>query len=304
MNILLRSYLLTLIIPLLILITWGCNRNTVSQQPNPTTENSSKENSTPSNPEKKCQLQPKNSNLPEFPQNLPAPQSPKWTQGSDYQNWGIGYLSMKSYSPGHLWLTNLILPLYNSPEGEFREWIACGWLVSDQIYPFTLGGLLQTDYEVLSFVVIEEDNKHKGWFRIHYHPPTKEHDGTAWIHRSHLNLTSQQLAITLWKDRFLPTEEEISLLENGNWGGYYFRNQNIPHALRQSASPDGKLITWIGADHTLQPIKIEGDWMYVWVSQPSHYCFSEPEKSTIHKGWVRWTSPQQGTWIYYYPRGC
>lgn len=247
-----------------------------------------------------CELQSSVSELPQLPNDI-TPHAPALNTNSVPENWGIGYLGVTSYSPGLDWIGAAIFPLYEGPNGIFLGWMACGSFVDGQtgeVRSLDLPPMIQTSYEDYSFIVLEIDGD--GWFQITSEVMADGELATAWVHHSHLGLTQVPLAMTLWAEHFQTTIDR-----SFEAGSLYFRNREIAHALRHSPSETEELITWIGEDHMIKPLEIQGDWMRVSVRQPSDYCVASADwNGTIHEGWVRWTSEEQGTWLYYYPRGC
>ena len=247
-----------------------------------------------------CELQSSVSELPQLPNDI-APRAPALNTNPVPDNWGVGYMGITSHSPNLNWIGAAIFPLYESPNGVFLGWMACGSFVDGQtgeVRSLDLPPMIQTDYENYSFIVLETGGD--GWFQMISEVMADGELATAWVHQSHLSLTEVPLAMTLWADEY-----QTRIDSRSEAGSLYFRNHEIAHALRHSPSETEDLIIWIGEDHMIKPLEIQGDWMRVSVRQPSDYCVLPAEwDGTIHEGWVRWTSEVQGTWLYYYPRGC
>jgi len=237
---------------------------------------------------------------PPLPANLPAERDPGWggllNQQGDPRTapYGVGRLGPADPSAisGVDWARGIALPIYAAPAGSLRGWLARGWWIpaGDKPRPMPLGCLLETDYETASFVLYEI--RDDGWLRIGVEPPCD--GGGFWLHRGHLGLGSQALAVQTWGERFL----------SGSISPLYFRDRQR-HALRASPAPEADRIAWIGEADTFDALEIEGDWMRVRLSQPSSYC-KDPEtwKGRIAEGWLRWRDPMQGPWIWYFTRGC
>ncbi|WP_346291148.1 hypothetical protein [Sphaerothrix gracilis] len=187
------------------------------------------------------------------------------------------------------WLSEVAIPLYESPEGRHWGWIVNGWLVPNGYEPIAIGRdasftMLQTFYDLFSFPVVEM--RPDGWFRFQYSSA-----GTVWAHSSHLSLGDIELTVELWEDRFLEV------------GWVYFRNQGAAYALRSQPDTSQPLVSSVGNDSFIVPLLFEGDWMQVRVTQPVNGCDFLPGART-QEGWMRWRLPDQGPRVWYPPKGC
>lgn len=237
---------------------------------------------------------------PPLPSSLPAERDPGWggllNQQADLRavSYGVGRLGPAdpSATSGVDWARGIALPLYAAPGGALRGWLARGWWIpaGDKPRPMPLACLLETDYETASFVVYEI--RDDGWLRLGVEAPCG--GGDFWLHRGHLGLGSQALAVQPWRERFL----------SGSISPLYFRDRQR-HALLASAASEADRIAWIGEADTFEALEIEGDWMRVRLAQPSSYC-KDPEtwKGRHLEGWLRWRDPVEGPWIWYFTRGC
>lgn len=235
--------------------------------------------------------------LGDYPAGVPAwdPQAPletvyDWTADRSDVDLGIGHLK----GSGGFWWggRHVRLPLYDAPGGEPWGWFFDGWLLdSARGHRSAIGaqGMVETEYEATSFIALEA--RPDGWLRFRYGRPSERRDGTAWLHRCHLERES--VLLERWEDRFL--SGEISPL--------FFRS-DVPRALRAGPDDEQRRVLWIANDYHLEPLGFKGDWMQVLVKQPSDYC-GEPEvKTQSHLGWVRWRSPERGPMVWYHTRGC
>ena len=240
---------------------------------------------------------------------IPTPQDPL------YDYWGIGYLGPinPDFNPTislprwrqvgmYDWLHNLVLPLYDQPDGKPQGWIACGWLLSIDGAELTQHSLqaytLQTGYETYSFLVLDHVN---GWLKIRYSTAGPIGGGAAWVPEDQLDLGPVDLTYVPWEERFRPTAQDLARFPGD--GYYFFRHPQQPHGLRTAPAATASEILSIRGDHGLHILAIQGDWMQVRVFQPSNFC--NPEwQGQLHEGWVRWKNETQGSLIYFYPRGC
>ena len=204
---------------------------------------------------------------------------------------GIGHVRRISafwWGGGHVHV-----PLHEQPGTEPWGWFADGWLVetgptAGEPAPIGLEGTVETEYEDTSFIVFESRND--GWLRLRYGRPSEDRDGTAWVHRCHLEQGS--LAFETWQERFL--SDEISPL--------YVRDRT-PHSLLAAPDDDAEEVVQIHGDYHLEPLEVQGDWMRVRLKTPSDYCV-EPDELRIEEGWIRWRSAARGPLVWYYTRGC
>ncbi|MGP1375387.1 MAG: hypothetical protein ACTS3T_21350 [Almyronema sp.] len=244
--------------------------------------------------------------VPPLPETLPSAFQPEAAgivglYPEPDQDIGVGHLRPRNLdffetsdwveSPlrGAGWLSEVAIPLYESPEGRHWGWIINGWLVPNGYEPIAIGRdasftMLHTFYDLFSFPVIEV--RPDGWFRFQYSSA-----GTVWAHTSHLNLGDIDLMVEMWEERFLEV------------GWVYFRNQGAAYALRSQPDTTQPLLSSVGNDSFIVPLLFEGDWMRVRVTQPVDGCEFLPGART-QEGWMRWRLPDQGARIWYPPKGC
>lgn len=219
-----------------------------------------------------------------------------WAGGRDNAPLGVGYLKLHTRDDWDWW-RNIAIPLYDEPGVEHGGfWFVNGWLANAshelrETIPIGVSGLVETGYETLSFVVLQ--NRDDGWVRFRYGKPAGRRDGLAWTHTCHIE--AEGLRFETWEDRFM--SGEISPLT--------FRSA-VPHALRAGPAESSGRLLWIAGDHHLEPIEFQDDWMRVRVKQPSDYCHDIEVTVAVaeHVGWVRWRSPDKGPWVWYFTRGC
>lgn len=187
------------------------------------------------------------------------------------------------------WTRRLWLPLFASPGGELKLWLAPGSVSPES--------LVETGYETTSFIVLQarERGRDAGWLQIRFGGPLSS--GAGWVHRCHLEAATPPLEYEPW-DKLFASESAAPL---------YFRSWTA-HALRSSASNAAPFVAWIPGDpnrYGMQPLEFRGDWARVRVSIPSEFCADpKPERTTVHEGWIRWRSRERGPWLWYYTRGC
>ncbi len=241
---------------------------------------------------------------PPRPTDLPEPHTPEWgaelTRGVGLADspLGLGHLRPADGEPnaaGHEWLRTQLLPLYRSPAGPHWGWLANGWLLSTDgsKRPFPAACLLETSYEASSITLsaLRDD----GWFRLAVDPPCNTGDESFWSHRTLLAFGEHKLTAESWRDFFF--RDDTSPL--------WFRQTEVPHALRAGPGSDTERITWIGSHHSITPLEVQGDWMRIGVFQPANYCVDEEDwRGQSHEGWVRWRDPVKGPWLYIWSRGC
>jgi hypothetical protein len=224
----------------------------------------------------------------------PVPYETIWRQGVSFEGFqlGIGALHpQRDEDRTWNWIKRIELPLSKKPWIQPFAWIVEGWLVqrSRKAVPFTSAGMIETGYEVPSFIVLKR--RADGWLRIRYLPPGRG-NGTAWLHTCALSNAGLELVFTPWSEWFL----------KGAIAPLHFRS-TIPHVLRARPTSDARHLALIMEDHHLEPIRVKGEWMRVKVVQPSTYCREDVE-ADARKGWVRWFSAEKGPWVWYPSRGC
>jgi hypothetical protein len=274
-----------------------------------------------SNPLPPCKLHPeaKTDDLMAFPSPLPtSPTSLSWTRGEG-KSLGIGYLgpvesSFSRGTPeyrkvgfmGDDWLRQFLLPLYSAPNGQFQGWIACGWIVTSNPSQKVLlkPELFYPGYSGFGFIVLEEQEGE--WLRLRYSDSGDIGNGVAWVRVSHLHLGTVPLGFMRWQDRYQGMIKDHSRLTSDStkdWGILFFSNNKTHYALRAKPSELAKLVSWIDADHSMLPLKIQGDWMYVRVYQPSNFCIGKWQ-GTVQEGWIRWIDLQHGNRLSEPYKGC
>jgi hypothetical protein len=286
----------------------------------------------PTNPQSsaKCQYRrPANaSNFPS-PPDLPVPADKPLLAPVDSNLWGgspvlgVGYLGVDKSaslvhdppdyarigSTGLDWLNQTVLPLYDAADGQVQAWIACGWVISGnpaQKARFQ-AKIFNPGYTALGFIVLKEQGQE--WLQIRY-SDRGPMAGIAWVRTADLRFGAVPLGFARWRDRYqsmmaeaIKNQKITQSNRTTDWGFLSFRNPKISHALRANPTKQSDLITWVGSDHSMKPIKIEGDWMYAQVYQPSNFC-QDQWQGKVHTGWIRWTDPQQGNWLQEPYKGC
>jgi hypothetical protein len=216
-------------------------------------------------------------------------------EGDDEPPYGVGYLHVTEddeYS--YDWPRHLVLPLWREPD----ERAFYGWITAGQVRPvdgqppraLTGAGLVETSYEIASFIVYEATDG--GWLRIRLEPGA---GGEVWTHRCHLGLGRARLVYHDWAS---------FLREHADW--LHFRAQ-VPHTLRARPDIGSARVATIGLDHKLVLLEIVGDWMRVMVEQPDRTCdglAGRHGEVSRHEGWVRWRDEARGPWVWVYTRGC
>lgn len=216
-----------------------------------------------------------------------------WSGGYDYAPLGIGHLVVENRQDAYYdWAGRVRLPVWYAPNGDFYAWVHGGQvhpLNETGAYPLTGAGMVETDYEHLTLIVWQSTPD--GWLQIRLAASAA---GTVWTHRCHLEAGGIRLAYQSWED---------FIREHGDW--LHFRAQ-VPHALREQPDISSARITWIGLDHELTLLAMQGDWLRVRVRQPAWTC-AGPDREfqgTVHEGWVKWRDEQTGPWVWIYSRGC
>lgn len=207
---------------------------------------------------------------------------------------GVGHLLPTDATWQGDWLSKISLPISDIPSSPPSRWIAGGWILElgeGQIAPFGVSGLVETGYEEVSFIVLDEGGR--GWTQIRFAPPSLDTDsGTGWIPDCALEGETVNLRFESWATR----------LTSGGISPLFFRS-DVHHNLRDGPGTDRLALAAIEGDYHLEPQEIVGDWMRVIVKQPSDYC-GEEGLSDSREGWVRWRSDDKGPWVWYFTRGC
>ncbi len=190
------------------------------------------------------------------------------------------------------WVRDIALPLLDSPAGEVRGWVHRGWLhVGSLMSPFDLSGMVETEYEDLSFIVT--DTTVDGWLRIRFGAPEAPLGGLAWVHTDHLDLGAVALRFETWTARFL--SDEI--------GPLHMRGA-APWSVHVAPSAAAAIIGLVTEDHAIEPIAFEGEWLRARIRQPADHCTGEPLDVVVTEGWVRWWASARGPLVWYATRGC
>jgi hypothetical protein len=228
---------------------------------------------------------------------------------------GVGHLRVTS--DHYDWLKDVSIPMFARPDapGGPIAWLRQGWLDGSASegprrrigYP----GAIETEYERATAIVLE--TRPDGWVRFRYDlppgaPPTDTaverpdtwlptEDGTAWTHECYLGLGEAKLAVQLWRDLFFgPDAPPLSFLDRA------------PHALREGPATQAARIAWVEADDEVEALEIRDEWMRVRVSKPGKFltlCTSMEEwAGETLEGWVKWSDPEDGPWLWYPTRGC
>lgn len=236
---------------------------------------------------------------PGAPEEPPADSTYSPMRGFSDADLGVGHLvlAVDTLPKWWLWHHAVWLPLAEQPGEMPWAWLANGWLVetgkpeADPL-PIDASGMVETGYEIPSFVVLEE--RSDGWLRFRYATATDARDGTAWAHPCQLAGGRLPVQYVRWADWFM----------RDGWP-LYFRT-DVRHALRSEPAIESEHILWIPVakhEYLLEPLEIRGDWMRVRVKQPSDHCWDPPEVR-VDEGWVRWRGPERGPWVWYHSRGC
>ncbi|MGK7888995.1 MAG: hypothetical protein AB4042_06645, partial [Leptolyngbyaceae cyanobacterium] len=246
-------------------------------------------------------------------------------------NYGIGHLRptydaidasgawFSSPLGGALWLREVVLPLYQEPSTEaLWGWVACGHLLQKtgdrQSAPSTAEWesaattevdlqMFETSWGLDAFIVLEEQPGN--WYRLQITTPTNSNDGTFWISGADLGLSSLPTIVELWQDVL----SDRSML--------YLLGEKV-HILYQAPNPESEVLLEIDNRdlnkledlYGLNVLEFSGDWMRVQVIKPYIYCAPTEEeqdlnaRSEIFEGWMIWRTPEQGTQLFYPPRGC
>lgn len=197
---------------------------------------------------------------------------------------GVGHVRPANDEDRDDWIRRLVLPVFVSPEGPLKLWLAPGSVSPE--------AQIETGYETTSLIVLRA--RADGWLLIRYGDPAAKDIG--WVHRCHLESATPRLQYEPWE----------SLFAGGESAPLFFRAW-VPHILRASASAGARVVAEIPADpnrYGIQPLEFRGDWARVRVSIPSRYCAEREVQGMLHEGWIRWRSPERGPWVWYYTRGC
>lgn len=210
---------------------------------------------------------------------------------------GVGFLAPASTpADASQWTRQMALPLFDEPDGQQSGWLVNGWVKktdAENPVPLTALGMVEAAPDLLAFIVLARDRA--GWIRFRYDKPEPQNDGTAWTHENHLALGGTALQLRLWQTELLKPQ----------YAPLFFRNPKASHALREAPALNGRLITWIGRSHDLEPLEARGDWMKVRVTQPSVRCRPDRSvKTRTHEGWTRVRHPESGLWIWYHTEPC
>lgn len=227
--------------------------------------------------------------LPERAFSLPDPAADlAWTPVRADLPPGTGYVGPvdAADAPAHLqvgfsdaaWFNQVVLPLYDEPEGEPVAWLACGWLIEVDAQQPADPALFYPGYAGLGFIVEAEQ---EDWLRLRY-----VDDSRAWVARAHLG--GSNLAYVSWRDRYraMAAEQPAS-----NWGYLSFVSPE-PQPLYSDPDAAQPVVT-LAPDHSLLPIEIRDDWMQVQAFEPGNFCIDDWQGAT-QTGWIRWHDPAQG----------
>lgn len=187
------------------------------------------------------------------------------------------------------WLRGVALPIYPSPESEHWGWLVNGWLIPNDGTPIAVGrdatfSMVRTDRRLYTFPVLEI--RPDGWFRFQYTPA-----GSAWAHRSHLDLGAVELTVETW-EAYLPDALRVE-----------FRRPGLSQPMRLGPSSSAPLQALVGPNSIIQPMAMEGDWLRVRVTQPALGCAPLPGSSTA-EGWVRWRSESAMPLVWFPASQC
>jgi hypothetical protein len=236
------------------------------------------------------------------PLNVPAVSAPRVPEGPfrgiySWNDWyeaplGIGHLySTEVRDYGAEWVSRIALPLHAEPEREPWGWIVQGWVVEDgEELPFDMAGMVETSYEVLSLIVVEERGE---WLRFRFGGPQARDSGFAWVRLDELVLGPDSVVYQTWPDLFMS-----DLI-----GPLHFRGQEGPWPLYAQPAATEAMHRVMTRDHAIEPLEVQGEWLRVRVTEPSNYC-ADPERVAVTEGWLRWWTPTRGPEVWYNTRGC
>lgn len=222
----------------------------------------------------------------------------EWDGGYEGAHLGVGRLAVVQ-GPYYTWYDEVVLPLYDRPDGLLVGWINRGVVegpAREHRAPLSGAGAVETEYEQQTLIVYER--MPSGWLRIRARPPRTDSDrldGTFWTHECLLSLGDAEL-------RFEPWEAMLTRHPDG-WA--FFRT-GVPHVLREGPGKDHARIGVIGLDHELFIQEIAGHWARVGAREPAWTCAGSPESfpGTVREGWVRWWGEDRGPWVWFPTRGC
>jgi len=191
------------------------------------------------------------------------------------------------------WYRRARFPLFAAPGGKPSGWIANGWLVAadGQRTPLGSAGMLETGYEIPSFLVLK---KQDDWLQIRLAPPGAP-GALAWVHPCHLAEGEPELVFEPWEVLFKRVETPL-----------FFRRA-IPHNLRAAPQPDAAIVHRIPAEeqrYQLDLLEVSGDWMRVRVTEPPSFCAEDDRPRATFEGWIKWRDHKVGPWVWYPTRGC
>lgn len=237
-----------------------------------------------------------------------GPEYLAWGHGFERPALGVGYLEVETRDPmaASDWLPAIALPLYWRPaDPEPGIWIHRGWWVpaddpAGGRLPLTYRGMVETGYEVPSFVVLEA--RADGWLALHVDigPGSGRGvtSGVMWVPSCRLaGGPGADLRFIPWTDVFGP---------GGTASGITFRDGER-HALRARPGTGAARIGWIEPRDEIEILELDGDWARVRTSRPGRHltgCLGETWTGMEREGWVRWRDPASGPWIWYPTRGC
>lgn len=197
---------------------------------------------------------------------------------------GTGHVRPANDEERDDWIRRLVLPVFLSPGGEVKLWLAPGSVSPE--------AQLETGYETTSLIVLQA--RPDGWLQIRYGDPAAK--DTGWVHSCHLATATPRLEYEPWEKLF--AGDSVSSLFFRAW---------VPHVLREAPAASAAPVVRIPADpnrYGMQPLEFRGDWARVRVSIPSEFCADPKPEGALHEGWIRWRSRERGPWIWYYTRGC
>ena len=237
-----------------------------------------------------------------------------WTADSrEYRSWGGGF-SGTPLGVGHLavgfveggpdpsdWLPHVRVPLFPSPGAPApTTWIDRGWWIpiapSAAPRPLTYRGMVETGYEVPSFIV--HATRDDGWIQILVDigplAVRGASSGLMWTHTCLLGEGALPLTLVLWEDAFVGRP------------GFTWRD-GVRHALRTGPGTEHDRLAWVETDDELELLEIEGEWARVRVTSPGRYettCLGREWTGQEREGWVKWRDEASGPWVWFPTRGC
>lgn len=232
-----------------------------------------------------------------------------------YPNIGFSEAPNSSDLTNYSWGKRFILPLYSSPNSSVQGWIACGWIVTRHSNEKEIfkPQLFFPGYSGFGFIVLEEYEDE--WLKVRYSDAGLIGDGIAWVRVSQLQLSTVPLGFISWRGRYQSQIEDAEQLaakypdmpSHGVSLVFFHGDQPYPnkrYAVRVTPSDQAEVVHWIDSSHSIEPLEIQDEWMYVRVHQPSNYCLWDEGTYEVYEGWIHWLTPQEGNLLGEHYKGC